>query len=158
MTPAAQDFALLGFDHIDLRLKNREKARHFFAEQLGMDVIGEGPDHTFLLFGNQVLGLRDAGRGERPNGIDHLAFRVEEWTGLRNRLKRARIEVTGERERDDSRSIYLKGPEGLQVELVYRPDPHTHDPCQRGIRPAEPPPPPTADPDDDPLAPPPRRR
>lgn len=157
MVAPTQDFGLQGYDHVDLRLKNREKARHFFVDQLGMDVIGEGPDHTFLLFGDQVLGLRDAREGQRPDGVDHLAFRVEEWTGLRNRLKRARIEVTGEKERDDSRSLYLKGPEGLQVELVYRPDPHTHNPCQHGIAPAEPAAPSTAE--DEELAPPaPRRR
>ena len=51
----------MGFDHVDVRVKDRPKARRFFVEQLGMDVIGEGPDHTFLLFGDQVLGLlRDA--------------------------------------------------------------------------------------------------
>ncbi|MGI0132960.1 MAG: VOC family protein [Thermoplasmata archaeon] len=156
MAAPTQDFALIGFDHVDLRLQNREKARHFFVEQLGMDVIGEGPDHTFLLFGDQVLGLRDAAHGERALGIDHLAFRVEEWTGLRNRLKRARIEVTSEKERDDSRSLFLKGPEGLQVELVYRPNPHTHHPCQHGIAP--PMPTPTESDDGDEVAPPRRRR
>jgi catechol-2,3-dioxygenase len=155
MTPVAQDFGLTGFDHVDLRLRDRVKARHFFVDQLGMDVIGEGPDHTFLLFGNQVLGLRDAVKGEKTAGLDHLAFRVEEWTGLRNRLKRARIDVVSERERDDSRSIYLKGPEGLQVELVYRPDPQSHHPCQHGIVPADPPAP---APEEEDMPPPPRRR
>ena len=152
MAPLTQDFGLTGFDHVDLRLKDRVKARHFFVDQLGMDVIGEGPDHTFLLFGDQVLGLRDAGKGEKAAGVDHLAFRVEEWTGLRNRLKRARIDVVSEKERDDSRSIYLKGPEGLQVELVYRPDPQSHGPCQHGIKPSDPPPPPV-DEEDSPTPP-----
>ena len=156
MVAPTQDFGLSGFDHVDLRFTDRGKARHFFVEQLGMDVLGEGPDHTFLLFGNQMLGLRDLEKGQRAAGVDHLAFRVEEWTGLRNRLKRARIEVLEEKERADSRSIYLKGPEGLRVELVYRPDPMSHDPCQHGITPAPPPPPPTAD--DDELVPPDRSR
>ena len=120
------DFGLEGFDHIDIRVKDRLKSKRFFVEQMGMDVIGEGSDHTFLLLGDHVLGLRDATKDEAPNGVDHLAFRVAEWTGLRSRLTRARIQVTGEKERDDSRSLFIKGPDGLKIELVWRPDPHTH--------------------------------
>ncbi|MCI4331977.1 MAG: VOC family protein [Thermoplasmata archaeon] len=125
----AQDFGVSCFDHVDIKVRDRAKARHFFVDQLGLDVLGEGPDHTFLVLGDQVLGLRDAGKGERTQGVHHLAFRVQEWTGLRNRLKRARIEVSKEKERDDSRSLYLKGPGGLLVELVYRPDPSVR-PCR----------------------------
>ena len=122
----SQDFGISGIDHVDIKVRDRAKARHFFVDQLGLDVLGEGPDHTFLMFGDQVLGLRDAGKGERTQGVDHVALRVQEWTGLRNRLKRARIEIAGEKERDDSRSLFLKAPGGLRVELVYRPDPQTH--------------------------------
>ena len=123
---APREFGLLGFDHVDVRVKDRVKARRFFVEQLGMDVIGEGPDHTFLLFGDQVLGLRDAPDGQGPTGIDHIALRVSEWTGLRSRVGRARVVITGEKEREDSRSLFLRGPEGLRIELIWRPDPHTH--------------------------------
>jgi catechol 2,3-dioxygenase-like lactoylglutathione lyase family enzyme len=125
----------MGFDHVDVRVKDRVKARRFFVEQLGMDVIGEGPDHTFLLFGDQVLGLRDTAEGAGPvSGIDHIALRVSEWTGLKSRVGRARVVITGEKEREDSRSLFLRGPEGLRIELVWRPDPHTHN-CSHGPTP-----------------------
>src|SRR5271155_2795068 len=65
MKSPPRDFGILGFDHVDLRVTNRPKIARFFAEQLGMDVIGEGPDHTYLLFGDQVLGLRDPKEGEK---------------------------------------------------------------------------------------------
>jgi len=123
---APREFGLVGYDHVDVRVKDRGKAKRFFVEQLGMDVIGEGPDHTFLLFGDQVLGLRDAKDGEALGGIDHIALRVSEWTGLRSRVGRARVVITGEKERQDSRSLFLRGPEGIRIELVWRPDPHTH--------------------------------
>jgi len=111
---------------VDVRVRDRVKAKRFFVEQLGMDVIGEGDEHTFLLFGDQVLGLHDAKEGESLGGIDHLALRVSEWTGLRSRVGRARVTITGEKEREDSRSLFLRGPEGLKIELVWRPDPHAH--------------------------------
>jgi catechol-2,3-dioxygenase len=141
---APREFGLVGFDHVDLRVQDRDKARRFFVEQMGMDVIGEGTDHTYLVFGDQVLGLRDAPKGEKPTGVDHIALRVSEWTGLRNRVARARVVITGEKERNDSRSLYLRGPEGLRIELVWRPDPSSHT-C---AHPA-PPPPPAAEDDDE---------
>jgi catechol 2,3-dioxygenase-like lactoylglutathione lyase family enzyme len=134
---AVRDFGLIGFDHVDVRVKDRPKARRFFVEQLGMDVIGEGPDHTYLLFGDQVLGLRDATDGQDLSGVDHIALRVNEWTGLRSRVGRARVVITGEKEREDSRSLYLRGPEGLRIELVWRPDPEVHA-CSHPAPPAPP--------------------
>src|SRR5580658_4200377 len=98
---------MVGFDHVDIKLRDRAKARRFFVEQLGMDVIGESAEHTFLLFGDQVLGLHDAKAGETPSGVDHIAIRVSEWTGLRNRVARARVVITGEKERSGSRSLFL---------------------------------------------------
>ena len=124
--PAPREFGLLGFDHVDVRVRDRAKAKRFFVEQLGMDVVGEGVDHTFLMFGDQVLGLRDAKDGESLGGVDHIALRVSEWTGLRSRVGRARVVITGEKEREDSRSLFLRGPEGIRIELVWRPDPHSH--------------------------------
>lgn len=142
MSPPTSEAELLGFDHIDIRVRNRAKARQFFVEQLGMDIVGEGEDHTFLLMGDQVLGLHDAPRGSKASGIDHIAIRVGSWTGLKSRVRRARIEVAGEKERTDSRSLFLKGPEGLRIELVWRPDPHSHS-CRHG--PGDGTPAPTAD-------------
>jgi catechol-2,3-dioxygenase len=126
MSPPVSQVELIGFDHVDIRVRQRAKVRRFFVEQLGLEVLGEGPEHSFLLLGNQVLGLRDLPKGARGSGVDHIALRVADWTGLRNRLRRARIEVEREKERDDSRSLFLKGPDGLKIELVYRPDPELH--------------------------------
>ncbi len=126
MKSPPREFGLVGFDHVDLRVKDLEKARRYFVEQLGMDVLGEGDDHCFLLFGDQVLGLHLAKPDEATGGVDHLALRVSEWTGLKSRVQRARVVITGEKEREDSRSLFLRGPAGLRIELVWRPDPHAH--------------------------------
>jgi catechol-2,3-dioxygenase len=155
MSPPVSQVELVGFDHVDLVVKNRAKAQRFFVEQLGLDVLGEGPSHTFLILGNQVLGLHDPAPNSTFGGIDHLALRVSDWTGLRNRIKRARIVVTGEKERGGSRSLYLRGPDGLGLELVWRPDPDRME-CSM---PPRPPPAPAEDgADEPPVAPPPRRR
>jgi catechol-2,3-dioxygenase len=143
MKSPPRDFGIVGFDHVDLRVANRAKLSRFFVEQMGMDPIGEGADHVYLLFGDQVLGLHDAKEGEKPSGLDHVALRVSEWTGLKSRVARARVVITGEKERADSRSLYLRGPDGIRIELVWRPDPHAHT-CRH--KPAKAPPP--EDPDE----------
>lgn len=127
MKAPPRDFGIVGFDHVDFRVLNRPKLVRFFTEQLGMDVIGSGDDHTYLLFGDQVLGLHDAKEGDKPTGLDHIALRVSEWTGLKSRVARSRVVITGEKEREDSRSLYLRGPDGIRLELVWRPDPHAHN-------------------------------
>ena len=145
MARTPTDFGITGYDHVDVKVKDRPKARRFFVEQLGLDLLSDGPEHTFLVLGNQVLGLRDPKKGERTTGVHHIALRVDSWVGLRSRITRARIEVTAEKERDDSSSLYLKGPDGLQIELVYRPDPSTPRCRTSGSAPA----PPAEDADDD---------
>lgn len=126
MKSPPRDFGLIGFDHVDLRVKDLEKTRRYFVEQLGMDVLGESGDHCYLLFGDQVLGLHLAKDDEIVGGVDHIALRVSEWTGLKSRVQRARVVITGEKEREDSRSLFLRGPAGIRIELVWRPDPHSH--------------------------------
>lgn len=126
MKSPPREFGLTGFDHVDLRVRDLPKARRYFVEQLGMDVLGEGDDHCYLLFGDQVLGLHLAKPDEPVGGVDHLALRVSEWTGLKSRVQRARVVITGEKERGDSRSLYLRGPVGIRIELVWRPDPSSH--------------------------------
>ncbi len=144
MKSPPREFGIVGFDHVELRVAHRAKLQRFFAEQLGMDILGEGPDHVYLLCGTEVLGLRDVKEGEQPDALDHLALRVSEWTGLRSRVARARVAITGEKEREDSRSLFLRGPDGIRIELVWRPDPEAHH-CARG--PVVPPPAPV-EPDD----------
>lgn len=117
---------LQGFDHVDLRFRNLAAARRFFEQGLGMDLLGEGEDHVFLLQGDQVLGLRRARRGDSLRGVDHLALRVMSARGVTDRLRRNGIVVRRTKRREDSISWFLQGPEGLRVELVHRPHPHRH--------------------------------
>lgn len=126
-------------DHVDLKVAHRAVARAFFVDRLGLTLLSDGPTHTFLLVGDDVLGLHDAAPGETLAGVDHLALRVTQWEGLRARLESAGVRVTGEKTRDDSRSLFIEGPEGLPVELVHRPNPEKHPdhpPARRPRKPA----------------------
>lgn len=114
------------FDHVDIRVADRDAARDFFVDRLGLRLLAHGPTHTFLLVGDDVLGLHDAPPGASPTGIDHIALRVADLEGLRARLEARGVRVTEEKERDESRSVFVEGPEGLKIELIHRPNPSTH--------------------------------
>lgn len=123
MPRPSHDHGLTGFDHVEIYVRDRPKAVTFFAQQLGFEILTEQPAHTDLLCGDQLLRLRDSPKGNRNDGIAALSFRVNEWTGLRNRLRRARLRITGEHEFPDGRAIAVQGPERLRVELFYRTGP-----------------------------------
>ena len=127
--PSSGSVRVIGFDHVDLRVGHRGPLRDFFVKVLAMDPIGEERDHTFLLFGDQVLGLRDGRKRASFRALDHIAFRLPRTAtraDLVRRLRRAGVRVSGTRVREDSWSIFLFGPEGLRIELVHRPHPQSH--------------------------------
>ncbi|MDE1821801.1 MAG: VOC family protein [Euryarchaeota archaeon] len=115
-----------GFDHVDVKVRNLAAARRFFEDGLGMEVIGEGEDHVFLIMGDQVLGLRRSSRGRANDGVDHLALRVPRAQGVLPLLRRKGLPLIGTKRREGSYSWFVRGPEGLKVELIHRPRPHRH--------------------------------
>jgi catechol 2,3-dioxygenase-like lactoylglutathione lyase family enzyme len=114
-----------GFDHVDVKVRDLRSAREFF-EALGLEVMGANDSHAFLLLGDQVLGLRRVARGAAKDGVDHVALRVTSAAAARRALSRAGIRPVRTKRRAESYSWFLAGPEGLEVELVSRPQPHRH--------------------------------
>ncbi|HEV2316623.1 MAG TPA: VOC family protein [Thermoplasmata archaeon] len=125
MTQGAEP-VVTGIDHVDVYARDLVGARTFFERILGADVLGASEDHTFLLFGDQVVGLRRDRSGTGSPGVHHLAPRVDRWEGLSESLRSRGAEIREEKTRDESRSKFLEGPEGLQLELIHRPDPGRH--------------------------------
>lgn len=126
MTATTSSTAFEGLDHVDILVSDRSAARDFFVERLGLGLLADGPAHTFLLVGDDVLGLHDADASKAGVGVDHIALRVREWEGLRARLEAAGVPISGEKEREESRSLFVAGPDGLKIELVHRPNPAAH--------------------------------
>lgn len=118
---------VIGVDHVDLRFRDFPQARRFFQETLRLPVLSESNEHVFLLLGDQVLGLHPVGEGEAPSHLDHLALRVEEAKGVTESLRAASVPVARTKEREDSVSWFVNGPEGLTLELIHRPAPVHHN-------------------------------
>lgn len=117
---------VLGFDHVDVKVRDLPGARRFFEEGLGLEVVGEGDEHAFFLLGDQVLGLRRDPDSGIVAGVDHVALRVPSREGLEALVRGLGVPVLSTKEREDSYSVFVSGPEGLMLEIIHRPDPNRH--------------------------------
>ncbi|MFG1529864.1 MAG: VOC family protein [Thermoplasmata archaeon] len=115
-----RDFGLIGIDHADLLVSDLAKAVRFFTEQMGMSLMANDPSYAVVQCGEQTLGLRSIAPGSARPGTQRIALRVDEWMGLRSRVMRSRAVIQDEREDEAGRTLRIRGPDGLQIDLVWR--------------------------------------
>jgi len=118
-----------GVDHINIGTHRLEETRAFFRDALGL-TEGWRPDFPFggawLYAGdNAVVHLVDLASPKRPSieaALDHFAFRIDDYDAAVGRLDAAGVdyratEVPGA----PIRQIFLRDPNGVNIELNYRP-------------------------------------
>jgi glyoxylase I family protein len=126
---------IAGFDHIVLRIADRERMLVFYCGVLGCAVDRDRPDLglTHLRAGENLIDLvtldgplgrlGGAGPGAEGRNLDHLALRVRPFDpeAIRSHLAAhgVAVEDEGERYGADGQgwSIYVRDPEGNVVEL-----------------------------------------
>jgi len=111
-----------GLRHIALRSRDLPATERFYVDVLGLRIAFP---HDGMLFlesprGGDLLNFIGTRRALDPEagGLDHLGLRVPSaaWRQTMDRLKRARVRITGRRGRD---AVYFQDPNGYTVEL-YR--------------------------------------
>jgi catechol 2,3-dioxygenase-like lactoylglutathione lyase family enzyme len=122
---------MLGIRHIALRVRDLQRSLDFYAGVLGMKIEWKpDPGNVYLTYGSDNLALHQA--GEEPSsagsstGLDHFGLvvskpeEVDEWA--------ARLETNGvelvqkpKTHRDGARSIYLRDPDGILIQILYHP-------------------------------------
>jgi catechol 2,3-dioxygenase-like lactoylglutathione lyase family enzyme len=128
-------FAILGLDHVVLRVSDVAAMTRFYCEVLGCRIEKQQPAFglTQLRAGRTLVDLVDvAGPAGRPGGaapgregrnMDHFCLRIEpfEPVALAAHLRRHGIEPGEVVQRygaeGDGPSLYLQDPEGNTVEL-----------------------------------------
>ncbi len=121
--------AVKSLGEVALRVNNLPEMRRFYQEVLGLEVLGAFGSAVLLRiaddFGGhtQVLGLFDRSIpvGAEHTTVDHIAFTIAlgDFESERQRLEALGFNV--EVKNHDWvrwRSLYLRDPEGNQVELV----------------------------------------
>jgi len=127
--------AVQGFDHIVLRVRDRERMLGFYRDVLGLPVDRDRPEIglTHVRAGAQMIDLvtldgplgRMGGEGPGRTGrnLDHFALQVRPFdeAAIRAHLAAHGVEIVEEGQRygadGDGFSLYIRDPEGNTVEL-----------------------------------------
>lgn len=95
-----------GVHHVALRVRNYERARRFYIDTLGFEVVMEAPNFLLFFAGGTAIAIRGpeekTTEGDQFNpfrvGLDHLALGCtdeDELNRVASALERAGIENTG---------------------------------------------------------------
>ena len=126
----------MGVHHLALICSDVEQTIRFYQDLLGFPLVDlfenrdyPGSTHFFLDIGNGNLlaffdfpGLGLGQAVEAHGGVQHIALSVsqEAFDLLRARLDGAGVECLGP-DRGLTRSMYVKDPDGIQIELLAEP-------------------------------------
>jgi catechol 2,3-dioxygenase-like lactoylglutathione lyase family enzyme len=131
----SQPIVVRGFDHIVLRVRDKERMLAFYCDVLGLAVDRDRPEIglTHVRAGTQMIDLvtvdgplgRAGGEppGREGRNLDHFALQVRHFdaAAIRAHLAAHGIEVAEEGERYGAEgtgpSLYVRDPEGNTVEL-----------------------------------------
>ena len=109
----------LNINHYSFRTADYARTRDFYADLLGMKVIGDDGKQCGLEFGNTVMKARTVRTpGEKPS-IDHMCYVLDNWNEdaveaeLARRGLKPRTDMGG-----GSKSFHISDPDGYEVELT----------------------------------------
>lgn len=115
-----------GIDHVELRVKDLNRALAFYKEKLGL--IDHTPNDRMHFLGTEseafvvLVGGREEGGSSAHEVLDHLAFSVPAVEQARDSLREKGIVFISDRTDSDGggRSYYFRDPDGNTLE-VYGP-------------------------------------
>lgn len=123
----------LTFDHIHLRTPDPEATASWFETMLGAQVIRsmqQGVPRIDLKLGGQMIFIAPVVSGDGVNaapvtpyqGLDHFGFSVKDIDTVFAELKAKGAEFTQELQtpRPGIKTLFLRGPQGVSVELLER--------------------------------------
>lgn len=127
--------AVKGFDHIVLRIRDKDRMLAFYRDVLGLRIDRDRPEIglTHIRAGTQMIDLvtldgplgrmGGAGPGAEGRNLDHFALQVRPFNeaAIRAHLAAHGVQIVEEGPRygadGDGFSLYIRDPEGNTVEL-----------------------------------------
>jgi catechol 2,3-dioxygenase-like lactoylglutathione lyase family enzyme len=128
MSPLA---GVKGMRHIALKVRDIAKAKSFYQNMLGMDVVWE-PDlqNVYLSSGYDNIALHQVSDGfaaiAAEQHLDHFGFiveSIERVKELEQQFRSAGVPIIHpfKIHRDGSASFYCADPEGIVIQMLYEP-------------------------------------
>ncbi len=113
-------FKALTIDHLNLNVKDLKESVEFQKNLFGFDLKKDQPSQKSQIIGNDTIKLclyEDPDK-VNPSGVNHFGFHIENFDVILERLEALGISnLYGILEWEKSRSIYIKDPNGYEIEL-----------------------------------------
>jgi catechol 2,3-dioxygenase-like lactoylglutathione lyase family enzyme len=122
---------LKGMRHVALKVRSAARAKKFYEDILGMDVVWE-PDaqNVYLSSGCDNIAIHEVSdsflKSAEERQLDHLGFIIESVERVKQleqefRARGVTIVHPFEVHRDGSASFYCADPDGILIQMLYEP-------------------------------------
>jgi catechol 2,3-dioxygenase-like lactoylglutathione lyase family enzyme len=122
---------LKGLRHVALKVRDIRRAKDFYRQCFGMEVVWEpDPQNVYLSSGCDNLALHESSQGTDAStdggALDHLGFVIDSVERVRELEKEFRgrgvkIVHPFKIHRDGSASFYCADPDGIVIQMLYEP-------------------------------------
>ncbi len=110
-------FRAVAVNHISYQVNDYAKTRDFYADLLGMKVVGDKGTQCNLVIGdtNTFVIPRNAPQGSTPPRIDHIAYTIANWdkNAVGAELQRRGLNP----QPDTENSFHIKDPNGFDLQI-----------------------------------------
>jgi catechol-2,3-dioxygenase len=145
MAVETRNFAIQSLGHVVLRVRDLERSEPFYRDVLGLQVREKVPGRgVFFTCGQQhhdlaifQLGEGAPGPEEHRVGLYHVALKLPNFTQLKAAYQHAKASganIVGMNHHGGSKSVYLKDPDGIEIEIYCDADaPGTEETLRREL-------------------------
>jgi len=113
-----------GIDHLNLDVKSLEQTIEFYSKLFGFTILKEQPEENSKIIGTEHVKLclyqKDEFDQFKKNGFNHFGLHINNFGDVMQKCTELGIEVYygGPIEWESSSSIYIKDPNGYEIELA----------------------------------------
>jgi len=113
-----------GIDHLNMEVINLNETVEFYNKLFGFEVIKEQPEDNSKIIGNDKVKLclyeTEDFHGYTKKGFHHFGLHVENFEDVIHKCTEMGIEIYygGPLKWEKSSSIYIKDPNGYEIELT----------------------------------------
>jgi catechol 2,3-dioxygenase-like lactoylglutathione lyase family enzyme len=113
----SKGFKTIGVNHISYQCADYAKTRDFYADLMGMKVVGDTGTQCFMVLGdsNSFLIPRNSRQADTTPKIDHIAYTIETWDkeGVKAELDRRGLNP----KLDTDNSYHVRDVNGYDLQI-----------------------------------------
>ena len=113
-----------GIDHLNMEVINLNKTLEFYNQLFGFTVLKEQPEENSQIIGNEKVKLClyeiENFQGYTKKGFHHFGLHIENFEEIMRKCADMGIEIFygGPLKWEKSTSVYIKDPNGYEIELT----------------------------------------